>query len=254
MIAYEQYGYAAVAVIGTALAVWALAYAMNRPTLMRRFAPAQGVVGPFINVLGVLFGLTLAFIGNDTWAAHDKAVGAVFREADGMRAVRVLARNLPAPLDAQVGTSLEAYGQAVVAEWPSLGQRKADPDVTVAGDTLLAEVARPAVAEAAGQNLHAVLLDKVLTIRGERDLRVSLSQTHLNPLKWLGMAFLGFMTLIAIAVEHLDKPRAGIVALIIFATAAAPSAAIVLVQGNPFQLPAAVSPQPILDVLGASVP
>lgn len=254
MTAYEQYGYAGVAVVGTALAVLALAFAMNRPRLMRRLAPAQGVVGPFINVLGVLFGLTLAFIGNDTWSAHDRAVGAVFREADGIRAVRVLAHDLPAPLNAELGARLQAYGDAVIGEWTALGARKSDPAVTMAGDALLAEVARPAVATQAGQNLQRVLLDKVLTIRGERDLRVSLSKTHLNPLKWLGMAFLGFMTLIAIAVEHLDKPRAGIAALVIFATAAAPSAAIVLVQGNPFQAPAAVSPQPIVEALRSQMP
>lgn len=254
MIAYEHYTYATLAVVGTALAVGLLSLAMRSEPLMRRLAPAQGVVGPFVNILGVLFGLTLAFIGNDTWSARDRALDAVFREADGMRAVRVLAADLPAPLAGEIGASLDAYGAAVVSEWPALRSRDADPAVSAAGDDLLSAVARPQVAEAAGVNLQAVLLDKVITIRGERDLRVSLSQTHLNPLKWLGMAFLGFMTLIAVAVEHLDKPRAGTVALIIFATAAAPSAAIVLVQGNPFQPPAAVSPAPLVEALARAAP
>jgi len=36
------------------------------------------------------------------------------------------------------------------------------------------------------------------------------------------------------------------VAIMLFALAAAPTAAIVLVQGNPFQQPSSVSPAPIL--------
>lgn len=42
----------------------------------------EGVAPPFINIVGVLFALTLAFLANDTWSAHDRAMGAVYREAD----------------------------------------------------------------------------------------------------------------------------------------------------------------------------
>ena len=76
-----------------------------------------------------------------------------------------------------------------------------------------------------------------------------MSQTHVNPLKWLGMGFLGFLTLLSIAVVHVDKPRAALVAVSLFALAAAPTAAIVLIQGNPFEQPTVVSPAPIAAVL-----
>jgi hypothetical protein len=124
--------------------------------------------------------------------------------------------------------------------------------VTRAGDRLLDTVARAEVAKAAGSNLQAVMLDKVMLLRGDRDLRVSLAKTHLNPLKWAGMAFLGFATMAAIAAVHLDRPRTGVLALVLFAAAAAPEAAIVLVQGNPFQAPAAISAQPLADALRTS--
>ena len=93
------------------------------------------------------------------------------------------------------------------------------------------------------------MLRKAVEIRDERDLRISLTQTHVNPLKWLGMAFLGFLTLLSISVVHLDKPRAAMVAVILFALAAAPTAAIVLIQGNPFQQPTSVTPAPIIDAV-----
>jgi hypothetical protein len=86
-------------------------------------------------------------------------------------------------------------------------------------------------------------------VRDERDQRVALSQTHVNPLKWCGMAFLGMLTLLSIAVVHVDRPRAAFVAVVLFALAAAPTAAIVLIQGNPFQHPTDVTPGPIKEAV-----
>ena len=45
---------------------------------------------------------------------------------------------------------------------------------------------------------------------------------------------------------HVDKPRAALVSVTLFALAATPTAAIVLIQGNPFQPPSDVRPAPIL--------
>jgi hypothetical protein len=63
------------------------------------------------------------------------------------------------------------------------------------------------------------------------------------------MAFLGFLTLLSVSVVHVDKPRAAMVAVILFALAAAPTAAIVLIQGNPFQQPTSVNPAPIIEAV-----
>ena len=51
-------------------------------------------------------------------------------------------------------------------------------------------------------------------MRASRDLRIGLSQTHANPLKWMGMAFLGFLTLLSLAVVHADNARAALVAIV----------------------------------------
>jgi len=48
---------------------------------------------------------------------------------------------------------------------------------------------------------------------------------------------------------HVELPRAQFLAVLLFATAAAPSAAIILIHGNPFQHPFAVSPAPIADLV-----
>jgi len=90
-----------------------------------------------------------------------------------------------------------------------------------------------------------------MQIRQSRDERIALSQTHVNPLKWLGMAFLGFLTMISVAAVHIGAPRAMILSVSLFALAAAPTAVIVLIHGNPFQGFAAVSEAPIAAALRA---
>jgi hypothetical protein len=246
---YDHYAYAGLAVIGTFLAVLAVHWCMQRPRWAARIASLQGVAPPFINIIGVLFGLTLAFLANDTWSAHDRAMNAVFKEADSLRSIAVLSEQLADPLRREVRNALSRYGLASADEWPLLAARRSSPEVARLADGLLTLLAGKAIAASAGENVQALMLRKAVEIRDDRDLRIGLSQTHVNPLKWLGMAFLGFLTLLSVAVVHIDKPRAALVAILLFAFAAAPTAAIVLIQGNPFQQPTSVTAAPIIEAV-----
>jgi hypothetical protein len=248
--AYDHWGYAGLALVGTGLACLLLARLLVAPDWRPRLAAIEGVAPPFVGVIGMLFALTLAFLANDTWAAHDRAIGAVTREADALSAIGALATALPAPERAAVDRAIADYVRgAVEVEWPKLAHRATDPATGATLERLLGLAAAPTTGAALGSAVHARLLGEVMVVRDARDARVSLSQTHVNPLKWLGMAFLGLVTLIAVAIVHIDRPRAAIVAMLLFAAAAAPTAAIVLVQGNPFQAPTTVSPAPIAALL-----
>lgn len=243
---YDHYGYALLAVFGTFGAVAGIHWLMRRSPWAPWVRSLQGVVPPFINIIGVLFGLTLAFLANDTWSAHDRAMNAVYREADALRSLMVLTAQLDQPLRNELRTALADYAQASADEWALLAQRQSSPQVSTRADNLLTLLGSQTMAKAAGHNLQALMLQKISGIRDDRDQRIGLSQTHINPLKWLGMAFLGLITLLSVAVVHAENPRAAFVAITLFALAAAPTAAIVLVQGNPFQQPSSVSPQPIV--------
>jgi len=247
-LVYEHYAYAAVAVLGTALALLIVDRLARSPALARRLAPFAGVVPPFLNVNAMLFGLTLAFIAADTWSARDRAMDAVFREADSLRSLLVLAEAEAQPGRGTLEAAIRGYGLAAADEFTALQARETRPEAHAAADALLRLVAAPQTAQA-GEAVHAEMLRQVMALRDDRDLRVSLSRTHLNPLKWLGMASLGFLTILSIWAVHLDRPRAATLAIALFALAAAPSAAIVLVQGNPFQPPAAITAEPILDAV-----
>jgi len=244
---YDHYGYALAALAGTAAAVALIARGLSG----RRGGPwlrsLHGVAPPFINIIGVLFGLTIAFIANDTWSAHDKATSAVHREADAIRGLRVLAEGLESPVRDAVRRALDDYVRAAVGEWPRLAERRASVEAGDASDALLRLLAGPEVGRSAGTQVHALLLRKAESLSEDRNLRIALSKTHLNPLKWMGMAALGLLTLLSIALVHVDNARAAIAAMTLFALSSAPFAAVVLIQGNPFQAPSFVSPHPIVE-------
>ncbi|MFZ4535230.1 hypothetical protein [Propionivibrio sp.] len=242
---YDHYGYAFVAVVGTFAAVASIQWLIQGSRWAAWARSLQGVAPPFINIIGVLFGLTMAFLANDTWSAHDRAMKAVYKEADSLHSIAALSEPLPVLLKARLREALVSYALASADEWQLLAQREESREVVERADALLILLASSEVGSAAGENVQALMLRKASEIRDERNQRVALSQTHVNPLKWLGMAFLGLLTLLSIAVVHVDRPRAAFVSIMLFALAAAPTAAIVLIQGNPFQQPTDVTPAPI---------
>lgn len=248
---YDYYLFALAALLGTFAAAIVLVWLLEQRRWAPRVSRLSGVVPPFINVLGVLFGLTLAFLANDTWNAHDRALSAVDREADALRAIVILASHLPDTESARVKSAVTTYARAAISEWPLLSQRESSAQAAAAADNLLAVVSEPHLQAANGSAVSGQEIALAIAVRDGRETRLALSQTHVNPLKWTGMAVLGFLTMISVAVVHIGSPAAMRLAVAIFALASAPTAVIVLVHGNPFQNPAAVKPTPLADVITA---
>lgn len=248
--AYDHYLYALVALVGTVLAAWFLLWITLRSPWAATIKTCRGVSPPFLGVVGVLFALTLAFLANDTWSAHDRALNTVYQEADGLRSIAALAAHLPEATRTAVRGAVGGYAAVTVdEEWPLLARRLSSRTASDRLDRLLELLAGAEVAAAAPPAVQSLMLVQAAQVRAARGQRIALSRTHVNPLKWLGMACLGFLTMISIAMVHVDQARAEILAVAIFAAAAAPTAAIVLVQGNPFQPPTVVTSDPIRAVL-----
>jgi Protein of unknown function (DUF4239) len=248
--AYDHYGYAVAAVLGTVFGVVLLRWVIHRSPYAGVIATCHGVVPPFLNVVGVLFALTLAFLANDTWSAHDRAINTTFREAESLHSIKALTATVPASLKARIAAAVDDYAKDVTeTEWPLLAQRHSSATASERLDGMLELLASPEVEKAMGAAVHSLVLHQAVEVRYAREMRLALSRTHVNPFKWLGMAFLGFLTMVTVAVVHLGNPRAELAAVLLFAAAAAPTAAIVLVHGNPFQQPAAVSADPIAAVV-----
>ena len=247
---YDQYLYALVALVGTGGGLLLLRQVVHRSGWTESLRQGKGVEPQIIGVVGMLFALTLAFLANDTWMSRDRASAAVFQEADALHGIRALVLALPPEIRSPIEQEVDHYlHQAVEVEWPLLGQRQTDPTASAILDRLLAEAARPETARQLGTSVQGQLLSLIMQVRASRDQRLSLSQTHINPGKWFNMAGLGFLTLLVIAVVHIEKPRASITALILFALASAPMAGLVMIQSNPFLGLGAIAPDPLRVML-----
>ena len=247
---YDQYYLAAVVLLGTYGAAFFLLWLSQTSRYAEFIKTFRGIAQNFLTVINVIFALNLAFLANDTWDARDRALDAVYRESGSLNNILDLARNVPDPARSNITRVVENYARLTAAnEWPRLARRESSEQVSDQLDALLTLVSTADVTSAVNASVAAQLLQQAIDVRDTRDLRIALSQTHVNPLKWLGMAFLGFLTLISIAMVHVDQRRAQLLAVLLFATAAAPSAAIILIHGNPFQNPFAVSPAPIADLV-----
>ncbi|OAN52218.1 hypothetical protein A6A04_00515 [Paramagnetospirillum marisnigri] len=244
--AYDHYFYAVVALLGTVAAAWFLLWVTLRSPWAEEIRTYRGMSPPFLGVVGVLFALTLAFLANDTWNAHDRALNAVHQEGDALRSIKALAAPLPQASRRAVEAAVADYARITVEEeWPLLARRLSSQEAADRLDALLALLSGEEISLTSQPATHALMLTQVTQVRVARSMRIALSRTHVNPLKWLGMAGLGFLTMISIAMVHVDQARAEILAVAIFAAAAAPTAAIVLVQGNPFQPPTVITDAPI---------
>jgi len=250
LTSYDHFAMALVALLGTFIAAGAMLWLAEKSRFHAALLTFQGIVPPFLNVVGVLFALNLAFLANDTWAAHDRARDAVFTEAGALRGILLQARQMPDAERSRIEPAALSYlSMAVNEEWPLLSNRASDPKVVALLDGLQGELASASVAQVVSGPVQSMLLQEISQVRAMHDLRVALSQTHVNPLKWLGMAFLGFLTVISIVMVHVEHPRAAFLSVLLFAAASAPTAAIVLVQGNPFQEPLGVSAQPLVSLM-----
>lgn len=250
---HDHYLLAAIALFGTLGAAVFLIWLAYRSPLAAQVRACRGLSPPFVNVVGVLFALTLAFLANDTWNAHDRAVTAVYHEAGALRSIQALATPLPTAMRLNVNQAVRAYADSASRlEAPLLAHRQSLEATTQAMATLMEILARPELGQAMAPATHGEILRQAVLARDAREQRIALSQTHVNPLKWLGMAFLGLLTMISIAMVYVNQAKAEILAVALFAAAAAPTAAIVLIQGNPFQPPSSVSLTPIALLAGRS--
>ena len=248
---FDQYYFAVAVVIGTYAAASMLLWLAQRSRYAERIRSFRGIAQNFLTVINVLFALNLAFLANDTWVAHDRALNAVYQEAGSLRSILDVGKELPESEREMLSRAVEDYARLTVdEEWPLLARRQSSEKVAVALDHLLSLLADHGIAFHLTTGVQSVALNLAVQVRNDRDLRLALSRTHVNPLKWLGMAFLGFLTMVSIALVHVDQPSAEIAAVLLFATAAAPTAAIILIHGNPFQHPMALSPAPIAALVG----
>jgi hypothetical protein len=231
--------------ITTAIIVWLSGFSPLRP----RILTLTGVVAPFFTATGVLFALLTGFLGNDVGDRNRQAWRTVISEATAAAAVHTL--SVASKPDMQeIRAALRDYLQSAIKdEWPKVSTSGASPKTDEAYARLLREVSDPSITTAAGQPVHAALLNAVLRLAEARSTRISLASDYSNELKWISVLILGVITQISLALVHLEKPRAQLAAILLFSAAAVVALGLIALQEQPFDGAIRISPAPLAETL-----
>jgi hypothetical protein len=208
-----------------------------------------GVVAPFIATVSVLFSLLTGFLASDIADRNRQAWRAVNGEASAIVMLNTL--SLAAVSDmAAIRGQLRTYVDSVLtAEWASMAEGRRSPPTGAALRELLRQAADPAIARDAGQTVNATVLNAVIRIRDARADRLALASDQTNEMKWLTVLVLGVVTQIAVALVHLDKPRAKVAAMAVFTLGAIIALGLVALQEYPFSGQMRISPVPLEKAL-----
>ena len=226
-----------------------LALIAFRSRLAKPVMSLTGVVAPFFGSVAILFALLTGFLANDVSERNRRAHRAVETEAGEIHNLHTL--SVASVSDMQsIRTAIRAYVTSVVRdEWPAMDKGRDSPLTAAFYDDLLREVSNPSIAKASGPAVHSALLADALRIGNSRNERVAISTDHTNDLKWLVVILLALFTQAAIALVHLERPRAFAASMIVFSSAVVVTLGIIAMQEYPFNGAFHVSPAPLEQLL-----
>ncbi|ABE40615.1 DUF4239 domain-containing protein [Rhodopseudomonas pseudopalustris] len=208
----------------------------------------NGVVGPFFSSVAVLFGLLTGFLGYDVTERNRQAARAVQSEAGELQNVYTLSIASVTDMRA-IRIALKGYAASVLDdEWPATRGESA-PRTNAAYDSFLSSLSEPAISRDASAVVHAAMLNAAVRVGTARNARLSLSTDRTSDLKWISVLILGVITQVALTLVHLDKPRAMLAALTVFATGAIVALGLIALQEDPFSGVFRVSSVPIERLL-----
>ena len=202
-------------------------------------------------VLGIIFGLFVAFTAAQVWADNDHASAAVSREASALRAVTLLAAGLPAEQETRLRGLVRSYvEQAATVEWPEMAHQTASLRTTPAA---LAEALQTVVAMtqlgAGQQTAQREIIAALGTALDARRQRIIISQSEVNAVKWWCLYLQAVCELLVIAIVHCDNRLSSAIALALFATGVAASVLLIAAHDRPFTGQISVSPGPLLQIV-----
>lgn len=211
----------------------------------------QSISPGMLPVLGIIFGLFVAFTAAQVWSDNDRASAAVSREASALRAAVLLAAGLPPEQEGRVRDLVRGYiEQTTKVEWPMMARQAAS-----------LRIAPPALAEAlqlvvsmtpqgAGQQTAQREIISALGIALDaRRQRIIISQAEVNPVKWWSLYLQAICELLVIALVHCGNRLASGVAMALFASGVAASVLLIAAHDRPFTGQISVGPEPLLQIM-----
>jgi Protein of unknown function (DUF4239) len=228
--------------------------AVNALATGERAKSFKAISPGMLPVLGILFGLFVAFTAAQVWSDIDRATAAVSREASALRAVVLLATGLPAEQEARLRSFIHGYvEQTATVEWPDMARQtaslKASPPALTEALQLVVAMTPSGAGQQTAQREIIAALGSALDARRQR---IIISQAEVNPVKWLCLYLQAICELLVIAAVHCDNRLASAIAMGLFATGVAASVLLVAAHDRPFSGQISIGPAPLLQIMPAA--
>lgn len=235
----------------TAGLIWGLTVSRHTRGVAAGF---MGITPSFFSCVAVLFALMTGFLANDV-ATRTRQAGQAL-DAEAAAAVRVASLSMAAPADlAEMRGLLRAYVRSAIADdWPAMIGGGAAAATQAGLAALLQEAASPRMAAATGVVVQAALVEAVIAIETARAARHAAAVDATSELKWSTVLLLGVLVQVALAVVHLERPRAHAAAIVVFSAAAIIALGPLALQETPYSGWLEISPEPLKRVLAAIGP
>jgi hypothetical protein len=202
-------------------------------------------------VLGIIFGLFVAFTAAQVWGDSDHASTAVSREASALRSVVLLAAGLPAEQDAKLRGLVRDYvEEAIAQEWPMMAHQeaslKATPSALAEALQLVVTMTPQGRAEETTQREILAALEQALDARRQR---IIVSLASVDSVKWWCLYLQALCELLVIALVHCDNRLGSAIAMGLFATGVATSVLLIAAHDRPFIGEISISPEPLRQIM-----
>jgi hypothetical protein len=234
----------------------ALYLVVTRLAVGPRAAAFKGISAGILSPLAIVFALLVGFLAAQVWNESERATTAVNREASGLRAVVLLAREFPGETETRLRQLVHGFIQRVVAEeWPAMARQNASlsiapPEMAEALRLILAlEPTRE------GQRIaQREMIDNLDSALDARRQRIILSRSSINWVKWTVLLVQAGLTLITIAMIHADNRVANRTILGIFATGVGVAVLLIASHSRPFTGEISVKPSVLMQVMPETEP
>ncbi|MCJ2132463.1 DUF4239 domain-containing protein [Methylobacterium sp. E-045] len=201
-----------------------------------------GTVPTFFSSIGLLLALLTGFVANDAWDRHRQGARVVQSERASLIAVYDI--SIAANSDmAEIRRTLLSYTNAILDdEWPMMANGTSSAIAGEALSKLMQLASNPNITVESGTVAHTALLNQVLALRASRSERLALNSSEGNDSKWITLLALAALTMTAIGIVHVERPRAQAVTLTLFSLAMLVTLAVIVLHEQPFDGPLAIGP------------
>ena len=218
--------------VGSCLGVAFLVFRWGPPV----FGPGHMYVPvpAFMGVVATAWALSLGFAASDLWSLGNRADQVVAAERSSV--MRLLGVAAPSALNIpELHDSVTRYVRLVIDNEGEGGHGAAFGDPRV--DAAVQDI-RMTVLRTAGSTIPSAVGSKIINdfdeLQDARNARLGINVSLIDPSKWYLLLSFTFLTMVTVALLHIDRPAAGKIACTIFSITALAGLSILVIHVDPF--------------------